>query len=65
MVKCWSKYGQNPVKLIKQMKTVINLNLGLENKCPDMFTWIGEFRPGNETIWAVVDEESNLLGPRT
>ena len=24
---------------------------------------VGEFRPGNETIWVVVDEEFYFLGP--
>ena len=28
-------------------------------------TRIGEFRPGNKTIYAVFDEESYFLGPRT
>ena len=30
----------------------------------DILTWIGEFRPGNKTIWVVFDEESDVLGPR-
>ena len=30
-----------------------------------MLTWIVEFRPGNKTIWIVVDEESEFSGPRT
>ena len=29
-----------------------------------MLTWIGEFRPGNKTIWVVFDEESDVLGRR-
>ena len=28
-------------------------------------TLIGEFRPGNKTIWVVFDEESYFSGPRT
>ena len=32
---------------------------------PDILTWIGEFRPGNETILVAFDEESDFLGPRT
>ena len=30
-----------------------------------MLTWIYEFRPGNKTIYAVFDEESEFSGPRT
>ena len=30
-----------------------------------MLTWMGEFRPGNKTIWVVFDEESDFSGPRT
>ena len=30
-----------------------------------MLTWIDEFRPGNKPTWVVVDEESDVLGPRT
>ena len=30
-----------------------------------MLTWIGEFRPGNKSIWVVFDEESECSGPRT
>jgi len=36
----------------------------LTNKRLDILTWIGEFRPENKTIWVVVDEESDWLGPR-
>ena len=28
-------------------------------------TWIGEFTPGNKTIYIVFDEESDFSGPRT
>ena len=31
----------------------------------EILTWIGEFRPGNKTVWVVFDEESDVLGPRT
>ena len=37
----------------------------LKHKCHAILTWIGEFRPGNKTIWVVFDEESDVLGPRT
>ena len=30
-----------------------------------MLTWIFDFRPGNKTIYAVFDEESEFSGPRT
>ncbi len=30
----------------------------------DFDLWLGEFRPGNETIWVVFNEESDVLGPR-
>ena len=30
-----------------------------------ILTCIGEFRPGNKTIYVVFDEESEFLGPRT
>ena len=33
----------------------------IENMLPDILIWIGEFRPGNKTVWVVFDEESNLL----
>ena len=36
-----------------------------ENEMLDVLTWIGEFRPGNKTIWVAFDEESDLLGLRT
>ena len=26
-----------------------------------ILTWIGEFRPGNKTIWVVFDEESDFF----
>ena len=29
-----------------------------------MLTQIGEFRPGNKTIWVVFDDECDVLGPR-
>ena len=29
-----------------------------------MLTWIYELRPGNQTIYVVFDEESDLSGPR-
>jgi len=29
-----------------------------------MLTWLGEFRPGNKTIYIVFDKESDCLGPR-
>ena len=31
----------------------------------DMLVLIGEFRPGNKTIWAVFHEESDFLALRT
>ena len=31
---------------------------------PDILPWIGEFRPGNKTVWVVFDEESDFLGLR-
>ena len=37
----------------------------VKHRCPYIMTWIGEFRPGNKTIWVVFDEESVFLGPRT
>ena len=36
-----------------------------KNKLHDILTWIGEFTPGNKTIWVVFDEESDFSGPRT
>ena len=36
-----------------------------ENHVLYILTWICEFRLGNKTIWVVVDEESDFLGPRT
>ena len=30
-----------------------------------ILTWIGEFIPGNKTIYVEFDEESDFLGPRT
>ena len=30
----------------------------------DILTWIGEFRPGNKTIWVVFYVESEFSGPR-
>ena len=36
-----------------------------KNDFPDILIWIGEFRPGNKTIWVVFDVESDFLGPRT
>ena len=29
-----------------------------------MLTSIGDFRPGNETIWVIFDDESEISGPR-
>ena len=29
-----------------------------------MLTWVGEFRPGNKTIWVVFYVESEFSGPR-
>ena len=36
-----------------------------KNNVLDVLALIGEFRPGNKNIWAVFDEESDFLGPRT
>ena len=36
----------------------------LKHQIQDILTWIGESRPGNKTVWVVVDEESDLLGSR-
>ena len=35
-----------------------------KKKNPDILTWIGEFRPGNKTIWVVFYVESEFSGPR-
>ena len=36
----------------------------LKGQCLDILIWIDEVRPGNTTIWVVVDEEFDFLGPR-
>ena len=48
----------------KRMNRLFFFNT-LKNKNHDILTWIGEFRPGNKTIWVVFDEESDCSGPRT
>ena len=35
-------------------------NTHLKNKCLEILTWVGEFRPGNKTIYTVFDEESDF-----
>ena len=37
----------------------------LKNKFWGILTCIGEFQPGNKTIYVVFDEESEFSGPRT
>ena len=32
-----------------------------EHRIPYILAWIGEFRPGNKTMWVVFDEESDVL----
>ena len=32
----------------------------LKNKFLEILTWVGEFRPGNKTIYTVFDEESDF-----
>ena len=32
----------------------------MKNQFLEILTWIGEFRPGNKTIYTVVDEESDF-----
>ena len=32
----------------------------LNNKFLEILTWVGEFRPGNKTIYTVFDEESDF-----
>ena len=41
-----------------------NLRKIEKNTFPDILTWIGEFRPGNKTIWVVFYVESEFSGPR-
>ena len=36
-----------------------------KNKFGGILTCIGEFQPGNKTIYVVFDEESEFSGPRT
>ena len=36
----------------------------IKNMFSGIVSWILEFRPGNETIWVVFDEEFNFLGSR-
>ena len=37
----------------------------LKNKFQGISTCMGEFQPGNKTIYVVFDEESEFSGPRT
>ena len=37
----------------------------LKHKFSGILTCIGEFQPGNKTIYVVFDEESEFSGPRT
>ena len=37
----------------------------LKNKFWGILTCIGEFQPGNKTIYVVFDEESEFSGPRS
>ena len=49
----------------KNGATTHEMKKRIKNKCPDMLTWIGEFRPGNTTIWVVFAGKSDLADPRT
>ena len=52
----WPYRGPKPMnRLIKNT---------FKHEFPDILTWIGEFRPGNKTIYVVFDEESGCLDPR-
>ena len=37
----------------------------LKHRLRGILTCIGEFQPGNKTIYVVFDEESEFSGPRT
>ena len=36
----------------------------IQNQVSNILSWIGEFRPGNKTIWVVFDVDTDFLGPR-
>ena len=56
------KHTNNPMNQLKQKQD--GGQNQFNNNFSDILTWIGEFRPGNKTIWVVFDEESDFLGPR-
>ena len=50
----------------KSQKSVLwNPEFHRKNKKLGILTWIDEFRPGNKTIYVVLDEESTFSGPRS
>ena len=59
-VKFWGKI----LRFLINPYDLIQMNI-LNNEFGGMLTWIYEFRPGNKTIYAVLDEESEFSGPRT
>ena len=42
----------------------VNAKTDSKDKRPDILIWIGEFRPGNKTIWVMFDVDSDVLRPR-